>query len=133
MNEKLEKERVTPPNSSEIGYARNQISYSINDDWYNSNDTGYNLNDLSLDAHYSNGTIDIRSNLGYPLKQNALHGCGNSSGGFCSQVNAAFNRADQCNTSLIGAFQKTYAVQNQERTKQEAIKQEAASLAVQSQ
>ncbi len=129
MNERLEKERVTPPNSPGNGLDRNQILYSINDDWYNSNDVGYNLNNLSMDAHYKNGTIDIRSNLGYPLKQDAFSGCGNNASGFCAQVNAAFNRADQCNTDLIAAFQKTYAVQAQERTKQEAIRQEAARLA----
>ena len=129
MHERLAKERVTPPNSPGNGYARNQISYDINDDWYSSNDTGYTLNDFSMDAHYSNGTIDIRSNLGYPLKEDAFHGCGNSSRGFCAQVSAAFNRADQCNTDLIAAFQKTYAIQAQERAKQESIRQEAARLA----
>jgi hypothetical protein len=129
MNEKLEKERATPPNSSENGYERNQILYSINDDWYGSNGVGYDFNDLSMDAHYANGTIDIRSSLGYAMKEDAFHGCGNGSTGFCAQVNEAFNRAAQCNTDLIAAFQKTNAVQNQERAKQKAIKQEAARLA----
>lgn len=131
MEEKLQEQKVTPPNSVHNGFERNQILYSINDDWYDSNDIEYSLNDLSSDANYTKGTIHIKSvpGLDYAMKQDALHGCGNGGVGFCAQVNTAFNRADQCNTDLIAAFQKTYVVQDQERAKQEVIKQEAARLA----
>lgn len=128
MNERLEKERETqntPDNADARGYISSKVDY----DWSMSNYYESQLAYLSTSANYKNGTIDIRSNLGYPLKQDAFHGCGNSSNGFCAQVNTAFNRADQCNTDLIAAFQKTYAVQTQERAKQETIKREAASLA----
>ena len=128
MNQRLAKERSiqnTPENAGERGYVSSQVDY----EWSMSNYYESQLNYLSTSANYKDGTVDIRSNLSYPLQQDAASGCGNSASGFCAQVNAAFNRADRCNTDLIAAFQKTYAVQAQERTKQEAIRQEAARLA----
>lgn len=129
MKQKLEKERATPPNSGKNGYERNQIYYSINGDWYGSNGVGYNLNGISIQENYKNETIGIESNLGDAMKENSLKGCGSRLTGFCAQVNGAFNSALKCNNDLIAAFQKTNAVKNQERAKQEAIKQEAKILA----
>ena len=82
-----------------------------------------------MDAHYSKGTIKLLSVLGDAMRTDALDGCGNGTLGFCADVNEAFNRADQCNNDLVAAFQKTYAVQDQETAKQRSIKQEAAKLA----
>jgi hypothetical protein len=128
MNEKLNKERMTS-RTKDYGNARISISNDIIDEFLNSISASNTLNYLSMDAHYVNGTIDIKSNLGDALKENAFNGCGNGATGFCAQVQKAFDHADQCNTDLIAAFQKTNAVQNQELAKQKATKQEAARLA----
>jgi len=128
MNEKLNKERMTS-RTKDYGNARIGISNDIIDEFLNSISASNTLNYLSMDAHYVNGTIDIKSNLGDALKENAFNGCGNGATGFCAQVQKAFDHADQCNTDLIAAFQKTNAVQNQELAKQKAIKHEAARLA----
>jgi hypothetical protein len=124
MNDYLAKEKATT-DQSEKSYIFSDINYELSNSGY----FGSNYNYYADDAHYANGTIDIKSNLGDALKENAFNGCGNVATGFCAQVQEAFDRADQCNTDLIAAFQKTKAVQTQELAKQKAITQEASRLA----